>query len=537
MKTVFGISRMYFPASLLCISFTAISCVAPVSGGTGRFGGYAPPPPVSQTFQLRDIPATDKHSGIAEPEAGTLRLTVSDAVVMALSNNRALEVERLSPSIRATFEEQESAMFDPVMEGSISTERSKERRLSTTGVPTGDRTVDRHRGGISLKQFFPSGTHLEAGLTAERTNSDSFPDPFSSSRLGLTMTQSLLRGYGSGVNLARLRQSRLDTEISGYELRGFGEFLVAEVEHAYWDYALALRRMEIVMESLRLAEHQMEETIAMIHVGTMAEAELAAVQAEVAIQKQGIINARSAKERSRLRLLQLINLQGSDQWSREIEPIHPPELPEGTIEEITDHLAMALAMRPEMSQARLIFERGEIEIVRTRNGLLPLMNLFVTLGKTGYAQSFTRSMDNIPSDGYDVGVGISMQYPFFNRDAGARHRRAGLELEQSRRAIENLAQLIEMDVRKAHIEVSRTREQIAAGTATREFQEEKLRSETEKFRVGRSTNFLVAQAQRDLLVSRINEVEAVVDYLKALVDFYRLEGSLLERRGIEAPGT
>jgi outer membrane protein TolC len=71
---------------------------------------------------------------------------------------------------------------------------------------------------------------------------------------------------------------------------------------------------------------------------------------------------------------------------------------------------------------------------------------------------------------------------------------------------------------------------------TRRFNEEKLRNETEKLRVGKSTNFLVAQAQRDLLVSRIAEVEALVNYLKALVDLYRQDGSLLERRGISAPG-
>ena len=40
------------------------------------------------------------------------------------------------------------------------------------------------------------------------------------------------------------------------------------------------------------------------------------------------------------------------------------------------------------------------------------------------------------------------------------------------------------------------------------FDEEKLRTETEKLRVGKSTSFLVAQAQRDLLVSRIAEVRA-----------------------------
>jgi hypothetical protein len=54
--------------------------------------------------------------------------------------------------------------------------------------------------------------------------------------------------------------------------------------------------------------------------------------------------------------------------------------------------------------------------------------------------------------------------------------------------------------------------------------------------VGRSTSFLVAQAQRDLVSSQIYEVEAVINYLKALVDLHRLEGSLLTRRGISAPG-
>jgi outer membrane protein TolC len=42
----------------------------------------------------------------------------------------------------------------------------------------------------------------------------------------------------------------------------------------------------------------------------------------------------------------------------------------------------------------------------------------------------------------------------------------------------------------------------------------------------------VAQAQRDLLVSQIAEVEAIVNYRIALVRLYLAEGSLLERRGI-----
>ncbi|MFH1336870.1 MAG: TolC family protein, partial [Candidatus Zixiibacteriota bacterium] len=86
------------------------------------------------------------------------------------------------------------------------------------------------------------------------------------------------------------------------------------------------------------------------------------------------------------------------------------------------------------------------------------------------------------------------------------------------------------------IEVDRARQQISASAETRKLDEEKLRIETEKFRVGRSTNFLVAQAQRDLLLSQVVEVRTVASYLKSLTELFRLEGSLLERRGISAPG-
>ena len=44
---------------------------------------------------------------------------------------------------------------------------------------------------------------------------------------------------------------------------------------------------------------------------------------------------------------------------------------------------------------------------------------------------------------------------------------------------------------------------------------------------------MVAQAQRDLLVSQIAEVEAVIAYRIALTSLFKAEGTLLERRGIE----
>ena len=479
-------------------------------------------------------PMTPQTVGL--PEKGPLKITVKDAILIALENNRSLAVERINPSIQKTFEDQERAVFDPTAEAKVSTQRNDSKSLNQSGSYTENSVNDVIQGSVSLKEFFPTGTFVEVDAVTKTTDSNLYNEPYSSTRLGLSVTQSLLRGYGTDVNLALLRQSRLETDITQYEFRGFSEYLLAQVETTYWDYALSQRQMEIVEESLKIAKQQIADTEEMIRVGTMAEAELAAVQAEVAAQQQGLINARSTMESTRLRLLGFLNPPGKSFWDREVNLVHPPTLPEIKLDEVETHVEVAIRMRPEMNQAKLDIQKEKIDIVRTKNGMLPRMDLFITFGKTGYADSFSGSVNDINGESYDVKVGLNFEYPIFNRDAEAQHKRALLRRDQAERALDNLKQLVELDVRNAYIEVNRTKEQITASTATRKFQEEKLRIETEKFRVGLSTNFFVAQAQRDLLVSRISEVQAVVNYLKALISFYRLEGSLLERRGIAAPG-
>jgi len=467
---------------------------------------------------------------------GPLQLTVTEAILLCLENNRELEVQRLNPSIRQTFEDQERAVFDPEAGAEVSAGRVKGERLARSGSDTEDFTTDTADGIISLEQYFPTGTTVALEAGTQMNDSSLYDDTFYETRLGMTVNQALLRGYGTDVNLARLQQARLETRMSEYELRGFTEFLVAEVERIYWDYALARRQIEIVEESLKVARQQLDETKELIAVGRLARAELAAVQAEVAAQEQALIEARANAASIRLQLLRLLNPAGPGIWQREVDLIHQPTLPEIKLEDVQSYVAVSMRMRPILNQARLEILRGNLELVKTQNGLLPLLDLFITLGKSGYANSFGVSISNITKDRYDALAGVRINYPIFNRDAKALHRRALLTREQAQKALENLSQLVEVDVRTAYIAVNRTKQQIAASSVTRMFDEEKLRTESEKLRVGKSTSFLVAQAQRDLLVSRIAEVRALANYLKALIDLYRQDGSLLERRGISAPG-
>jgi outer membrane protein len=467
---------------------------------------------------------------------GPLKITTTEAILLSLENNRSLVVERLNPSIRKTFEDKERALFDPQTNAEISAGRVEGERLARSGAETENFTSDSGDAGVSLTQFFPTGTTVSLEGSTQIDDSSLYRDTFYWTRLGMSVNQAILRGYGKDVNLVRLRQARLDTRMSEYELRGFTESLVAQVEQTYWDYALASRQVEIFEESLKVARQQLNETRELIAVGRLAKSEMPAVQAEVAAQEQGLINARSDKETIRLQLLRLLNPPGQDLWGREVELIYQPTLPEVKLDEVESYVKVSMLMRPVLNEARLRVLRNDLEVVKTKNGLLPLMDLFITLGKSGYANSFGDSVGNMNGGDYDALVGIRFQYPFYNREAKSLHQRAVLTWDQAKKALENLSQLVEVDVRTGYIDVKRTKQQIAASSATRMFNEEKLRIETEKLRVGKSTSFLVAQAQRDVLVSRIAEVQAVANYIKALINLYQQDGSLLERRGIAAPG-
>ena len=96
---------------------------------------------------------------------GTLKVTITEAILLCLENNRSLVVQRLNPSIQQTFEDQERAVFDPVTNADVSAGRIDQERLARSGSDTEDFTTDFIDGIISLEQYFPTGptVALEAG--------------------------------------------------------------------------------------------------------------------------------------------------------------------------------------------------------------------------------------------------------------------------------------------------------------------------------------------------------------------------------------
>lgn len=518
------------------------------------------PSPLQQALEKREDLPVKPPRGVEKPPTGPLQLSREEAVLTTLRNNRSLAIQQLTPQVRGAFETIERARYDTTLFADAQIGKEKQQ-FFFPGIGNTGAAIEGQKGEVSggVRKSFLTGTQVELEVSNTRQLSetedpsaifgfpipallgtDTSPSDQHQFRTGLTITQALLRGGSVQANLARIRQAEMDALASAYELRGFTQTLVAQTERLYWDYYLARRRIEIVEDSLVLAEQQRNEIQQRVRVGQLSQTELPAARAEVARRRQQLIDARSALDQLRWRMLQTLNPAGVEGWARQIELLDTPTTPPALDSDVEDHVQLALRHRPDINQARLQLESGQLQVVQTRNGLLPQLNLFLRMGKSGYAASFDDAIDNwdgSPGESYwDAGAGLNLEYPYGNRAAKARHRQAVLTREQRALGLQNMEQLASVDVRSAYREVERAQEQVEASRATRQLQEEALRAETVNFRVGRSTATLVARAQRDLVSAQVQEVQAIVDLRKALIDLYRQDGTLLQRRGIQVVG-
>ena len=451
--------------------------------------------------------------------------------MLALERNADLRVQRFDPVITEAFEDIERGIFDPEVfaRGEFFQEEGLEvSRATGENFPTQRRETVAEAG---VRQTLPSGTDVEASVSTGRSTSNRAPEQ-QVARVGLTVTQALLRGFGPAVNLASVRQAELETTASLYELQGFTESLLAETETTYWLYTLAARRIRIFEDSLELARRQREEVHDRIEIGVLPETERASAEAEVAQREQDLIDARAELDTLGLRLLRLTNPLPTRGLDLEILATSDPSMDAPPLNDLEARIELAVHERPELNEARLRLEQRRLETIVTRNGRLPRLDFFVALGKTGYSSEFPHSFSELDGPTFDLTAGLDFSYPLGNRAAEGLNRAAFASRRQAAESVENLEQLVRVDVRVAAVEVERAREQIAASAATRALREEALRAEQERFRVGDSTSLLVAQAQRDLVESQIAEIDAIVSYRIALIDLYLAEGTLLSRRGL-----
>jgi outer membrane protein TolC len=310
--------------------------------------------------------------------------------------------------------------------------------------------------------------------------------------------------------------------------------LVQEVERAYWDLALAKSTLEIRKFAVQLADEQLARNKDLIEVGNASPDAIYSVEANRASSLATLVDAEAAVKTKTIALIRLLDPDNASQWGIKFDLKDLPEVANIPVD-ANQSAKLANLYKPELAQSRLQLANKDLQVVLTKNGLLPKLDAFVNYGQLGYGATAGRAISETGDSKYNnYEAGLSFEMAPLNRAEKAAYRSAKFSQQQAEAAVANQEQLLETTVRKAVEAVIQQRERVPATQKAVLNYQEALKAEETRFMLGTSTNYDVLTAKNNLIQAQLDEVTARVNYIEAITALYYAEGTLLERRGVGA---
>lgn len=482
-----------------------------------------------------------------------LALSLREATLMALQHNINLEVARLNLASASQGVLAASGVFDPFLRLEA-TESSSESPATNQLVGAQVNKQDRRAFNLNLGALLPTGGQAAVGWTNSRTKTNStffFLNPSYSSGLTFSLTQPLLRSFGTDVNRARIEIARKSRKLSLLDFERLVITTLQQVESAYWNLVYARENLKVKQQSLKLAQDLLEQTRIRVRVGTSAPIDIVQSEATVAAREQDIILAENAVQAAADRLKILLGFEDPLDFLAEIVPTDSLQALVETVD-FERSVQLALERRPELKAKEVQSAITEQNLLAARSALLPQLDFGVNYGFAGVGGTYTQRdprtgqiISVVPGNWDDAlrqikdtdypqwSASLTFNYSLGNHQAKAQLAQRRFELAAARQALALERQAVIAEVREAVRNLEASAKAINAAVKARELAERNLEAELKKFENGMSTNFQVLKIQEDLAAAQVAELQARVAYRQSMVAYQVAVGTLLDAMGIE----
>ena len=511
---------------------------------------------VVSVFGLTPVHAQTRPTVPPATQAGTTvqRMSIDDAVAMALEQNLDLQVQRITPQLRDLDIAGFRANYTPNFTSTMSLVDQTQPPSSLLAGNTSQLTTGRSTMDFGVNQLTPwyGGSYALQWSNGRTTTNNIYTsfDPQLTGNFSANYTQPLLRNFKIDGIRQQLLVSQKNREIADTQLQQSIAVTVRNVRNAYYDLMGAIASLTVQRQSLDLARQSLKDNRARVEIGTMAPLDIVQAEAEVATREEAVILAEAAIERQQDVVRALVyNPKSPDFWTARIEPTDAVTF-QPTAVDVDGAVANALSQRSDLTVAKKNIEAADVNIRFFDNQSMPDLNASVNynaqaIGGVGILRGPSNGLEPGPITGtrersyWDtLGVlfggdfpgwtfSLDLTYPVGRSASEANEARARLQKTQQERQLASLELQVATQVREAARNVTTNAKRVDATRASRALAEKRLEAEEKRFQAGLTSSFFVLQAQRDLNVARNSELLALVEYAKSVVNYTAVQQSPL----------
>jgi outer membrane protein TolC len=446
---------------------------------------------------------------------------------------------------------------------------SIETSTEFTGTPF---LVQQYKNLIyGVQQGYWTGTTVSLGLSSvfgfNQNALTALFNPISTGSLALSITQNLLNGFGLAVNRRAYHKAQNNLKANDLSFQQQVIATVANVVNLYFDLVTFDDDLKIDRQTFELDTSLYEDTRKRAELGAIAPIDVIQAEADMKAAQQSVVAEDSQVQQQEMILKSVITRGGLDSpgvaMARIVPTDHIDVPAQDAIAPIQEMVAAALANRPEVAQNRITLENARLDMLGTKNNLLPTLQATANLSNSGQGGALNPAVQvpitgpngNIvgyrplgPGDvsseiigGYgtalsqiftrkfpNYSVGIALTIPLRNRANQADHITAELSYRQSQIQDRQLRNNIALNVMNSVTALRNARAAYETSVVARQLQDQTLAGTRRKYELGTATILDVVIAQRDDTTRQLSEADARNQYQHARTNLGQTLGTLLD---------
>lgn len=450
-------------------------------------------------------------------------LSLRDTVELALANNLDIQLVKYDIWIARTHKDQSRAIYDLLIKADVDYRDDESQKAS---LIAGTETTENNYN-FGFIQKLPTGTTVSTDLTNARTDTTSI---FATSQLThdskakVTVSQTLGRNFLGIQDRGAIKVTLKDIENTQFTSTEKIEALIANVEAAYWDLALAKERVRIEEGMVTQAQRLYDSQEKKFNDKMVEKPELIATQANLQRRRNDLLLAQNQIARSLNQLKFLCNLPESN---IQINPIETFDLTENA-ENLNDAIRDAFNSRADFLRAHNEIERQNIILAMSQNSLWPQINLTASLARNGLGDHFKEAINHISDqDNPELFAGLEFNFPLENSQARGAWNEAKLQKARALIALKLLERKIMIQIMDQLRDCQTFRSVAGNSVDIAQLQAQKFTEEEIRFNQGRSDTDTLIRFQEDLIQAQLLTAEAKHRYHLARIELDQKKGVLL----------
>jgi outer membrane protein len=422
-----------------------------------------------------------------------------------------------------------------------------------------------------VQQGFWTGTTVSLGLSSvfgyNQNATTALFNPISTGSLSLSITQNLLNGFGLAVNKRAYHKAKNNLRANDLTFENQVIATVANVVNLYYDLVTFNDELKVSQETLRLDTQLYEDTKKRADLGALAPIDIIQSEADMKSAQQDVVQRESQLLQQEMILKSVLTRNGLDDTAIALARVVPTDHVDVPAQEpvipIQDLVTEAIAHRPEVEQNQIALENARLDLLGTKNNLLPSLQFSAQMsnggqggtlnpnvqvpvlgpGNTivGYRPLGPQDVSSIIIGGYGTALGqifsrnfpnynfqLQLTVPIKNRANQADQITNELQYRQQQIQDKQLHNNIKLAVMNDWTSQRNSRAAYDTAVAARKLSDATLAGTRRKYELGTATILDVVIAQRDDTTRRLSEVDALNQLQRARTGLQRDLGRILD---------